>query len=148
MDDRIGFGLYQSCGNRGSVGRDVCLCFGCRGVSGVGGEWVGGLDQGLDGLCYVCVSCESGLFFYRWQVQVSLYYSRRIAAHLRCTQCSTLLHLIDICFLPCICLWQISQIQTCLCVVVGPGFASTSPAYMRSSGSHPAGPHGRLSKKR
>ena len=23
---------------------DVCLCFGC---GGVGGEWVGGLDQGL-----------------------------------------------------------------------------------------------------
>ena len=31
-------------------------------------------------------------------------------------------------FLPCICLWQISPIQTCLCVVVGPGFFSTSPA--------------------
>ena len=28
---------------------------------------------------------------------------------LRCTQCSILLHLMDICFLPCICLWQISQ---------------------------------------
>ena len=25
---------------------DVCLCFGC---GGVGGEWVGGLDQGLEG---------------------------------------------------------------------------------------------------
>ena len=28
---------------------DVCLCFGCGGVSGVGGEWVGGLDQGWEG---------------------------------------------------------------------------------------------------
>ena len=28
MDERIGFGLYQSCGNRGSVG-------------GVVGEWIG-----------------------------------------------------------------------------------------------------------
>ena len=37
---------------------DVCLCFGC---GGVGGEWVGGLDQGLEGWCYVCVRCESGL---------------------------------------------------------------------------------------
>ena len=27
---------------------DVCLCFGCGGV-GVGGEWVGCLDQGLEG---------------------------------------------------------------------------------------------------
>ena len=28
---------------------DVCLCFGCGGVCGVGGEWIGGLDQGLEG---------------------------------------------------------------------------------------------------
>ena len=26
---------------------DVCLCFGCGG-GGVGGEWVGGLDMGLE----------------------------------------------------------------------------------------------------
>ena len=53
-------------------------------------------------------------------------------AHLRCTHWS-------ICFLPCIYLWQISQLQTCLCVVVGPGLVSTSPAFMRSSASHLAG---------
>ena len=40
---------------------DVCLSLGC-GV--VGGEWVGGLNQGLEGLCYVCVSCESGFSVY------------------------------------------------------------------------------------
>ena len=34
------------------------VCFGC---GGVGGEWVGGLDQGLEGWCYVCVRCESGV---------------------------------------------------------------------------------------
>ena len=28
---------------------NVCLCLGCVGVCGVGGEWVGGLDQGLEG---------------------------------------------------------------------------------------------------
>ena len=31
---------------------DVCLCLGCGGVGGVGdggGEWVGGLDHGLEG---------------------------------------------------------------------------------------------------
>ena len=28
---------------------DVCLCFGCGGVGGAGGEWVGGFDQGLVG---------------------------------------------------------------------------------------------------
>ena len=37
----------------------TCLCFGCGGVGGVGGEWVGGLDQGLEGWCYVCVRGES-----------------------------------------------------------------------------------------
>ena len=57
----------------------------------------------------------------RWQVQVSVYCAWRIPAHLRCTQCSILLHLMDICFLTCICLWQISQIQTFLFKVVGPG---------------------------
>ena len=49
--------------------------------------------------------------------------------------------------LPCICLWQISQIQTCLCVVVEPGFVSTSPTFVRSSASQPLGPHGLLAKK-
>ena len=57
MDERIWFGFYQSCGNRGSVGRlSVFRLRWC-------GEWVGCLDQGLEGcggLCYVCVSCESG----------------------------------------------------------------------------------------
>ena len=27
---------------------DVCLCFGCGGVGGVGWEWVEGLDQNLE----------------------------------------------------------------------------------------------------
>ena len=71
----------------------------------------------------------------RWQVQVYVYCAWRIPAHLRCTQCSILLHLMDICFLTCICLWQISQIQTFLFKVVGPGLVSTSPAFVSSSGS-------------
>ena len=83
----------------------------------------------------------------RWQVQVSVYCAWRIPAHLRCTQCSILLHLMDICFLTCICLWQISQIQTFLFKVVGPGLVSTSPAFVSSSASHPAGPHGRHAQK-
>ena len=64
-----------------------------------------------------------------------------IPTHHMCTQCSTMLHVIDICFLTCIRMWQISQIQTCWRVFVGPGFVSTSSAFMRSSTSHPAGPH-------
>ena len=60
---------------------------------------------------------------------------------------SILLHLMDICFLTCICLWQISQIQTCWFKVVGPGLVSTSPAFVSSSASHPAGPHGLHTQK-
>ena len=107
----------------------MCLCFGCGSVDGVGGEWVGSLVHGLggwSGVMYVCAVSLVSLCL--WQVQVSLYCVRWIPAHLRCTQCSIMLHLIDICFL------------TCLCVVVGPGFVSTSPTFMRSIASHPIGP--------
>ena len=83
----------------------------------------------------------------RWQVQVSVYCAWRIPAHLRCPQCSILLHLMDICFLTCICLSQISQIQTFLFRVVGPGLVSTSPAFVRNSASHPADPHARHAQK-
>ena len=48
---------------------------------------------------------------------------------------------LDICFLTCICLWQISQIQTFLFKVVGPGLVSTSLAFVSNSASHPEGPH-------
>ena len=98
------------------------------------GAWDRVWEGGLDSLC-------------RLKIQVSVYCARRIPAHLMCTQCSILLHLMDICFLMSICLWQISQIQTCLYVVVEPGLVSTSLAFMRSSASHPAGPHGRLSQE-
>ena len=60
---------------------------------------------------------------------------------------SILLHLMDICFLTYICLWQISQIQTRLFKVVGPRLVSTSPAFVSSSASHPVGPHGWHAKK-
>ena len=83
----------------------------------------------------------------RWPVQVSVYCAWRIPAHLRCTQCSILLHLMDICFLTCICLWQISQIQIFLFKVVGPVLVSTSPAFVSNSASHLADPHGRHAKK-
>ena len=69
---------------RGAVGARV---WGVCGLSGPGlvdvmSVWVVSPD-------YLC----------RWQAQVSVYYARRIPAHLRCTQCSIL----------CICLWRISQ---------------------------------------
>ena len=94
-----------------------------------------GLRQGSGGVacCYVCVSLD---YLCRWQVRVSVYCSWRIPAHLRCTQFSILLYLMDICFLTCICGWQISKIQTRLFNVVGPGLVSTSPAFVRSSASN------------
>ena len=132
-------------GTRGVL--DMCLCFGCGGlggvygVYGVGGEWRRDLGHGQEGRGGVMsVWVVSLTYLCRWQVQVNVYCARRITAHLRCTQCSILLHLIDICFLPCIGMRQISQIQTCLRVVVGPGFVSTSPAFMRSSVSAPPPP--------
>ena len=139
----LGLGFTNSGGTWGKW--DMCLCFGW---GGVGGEWVGDLGQGLggwDGVMSVCVVSLD--YLCKWQVQVSVYCARRIPAHLRCTQCSILLHHIHICFLTCICLGQISQIQTCLCVVVGPGLVSTSPDFMRSIASHSAGSHGRLAPK-
>ena len=42
----LGLGFTNPVGTEGVL--DVCLCLGCGGV-GVGGEWVGGLDQGLEG---------------------------------------------------------------------------------------------------
>ena len=31
------------------------MCFGCGGVGSVGGEWVGGLCQGLEGWVVLCL---------------------------------------------------------------------------------------------
>ena len=136
----LGLGFTNPVGTGGVL--DMCMHFGFGGVGGVGGEWVGGLDQGRErwrGVMSVWgVSLDS---LCRWQVQVSVYCAWRIPAHLRCSQCSILLHLMDICFLTCICLWQISQIQTFLFKVVGPGLVLTSPAFVSNSARHPAGPH-------
>ena len=110
---------------------DMCMCL-ARG--GVGGEWMRELGLGFTnpvgtgGVLDMCLCLVAGRGFgpgsravvlcldslCRWQVQVSVYCAWRIPAHLRCTQCSILLHLMDICCLTCICLWQISQIQTFL----------------------------------
>ena len=52
----LGLGFSNSGGTWGKW--DMCLCFGCGGVSGIGGEWVGGMDQGLGGwggVLSVCV---------------------------------------------------------------------------------------------
>ena len=53
MDEKIGFGLYQSCGDRWRFGHvSVFLTV----------MWVGrglGPGSGAVGWCYVCVRCES-----------------------------------------------------------------------------------------
>ena len=46
----LGLGFTNPVGTGGVL--DMCLCFGCGGVGGVGGvgrEWVGDLDQYLEG---------------------------------------------------------------------------------------------------
>ena len=84
---------------------DVCLCYGCGDVVSVDGEWVGGLDHGLEGWSGVMSVLGASLdSLCKWQVQVYVYCAWRIPAHLRCTQCLIPLHIMDICFLICICL--------------------------------------------
>ena len=56
----------------------------------------------------------------RWQVQVSVYCAWRIPAHLRCTQCSILLHLMD--------------------KLVGPGLVTDLPDAFINSLTTPVGP--------
>ena len=109
------------------------------------GAWTR-VGSGGMGLCLCEVLSLDSLC--RWQVQVSVYCAWRIPAYLRCTQCSILLHLMDICFLTCICLWQISQIKTFLFKVVGPGLVSTSPPFVSNSASHPSRPHGQKTVNR
>ena len=58
MDERIGFGHYQSCGDRGSVGR--VSVFWLRWCMWVVGRRLGPGSVAV-GWCYVCVRCESGL---------------------------------------------------------------------------------------
>ena len=55
MGERIGFGLYKLCRNRGSMGRmSVFWLWWCGWCLGTGSERVG--------CCYVCMRCESRLF--------------------------------------------------------------------------------------
>ena len=89
----LGFTYYVETGGV----LDVCLCFGCSGVGSVGGELVWGLGQGLAGWGGVMsVGVVSLDYLCRSQVQVFVYCAWRIPAHLRCTQCSILLHLMDL----------------------------------------------------
>ena len=98
MNKRIRFGIYQSCGNRGSV---VCV-FGLQ----MWGWCRRAVDSGLgpgSGRVVLClrefgsrVLCVDGRSRYLYMYM-----------YLRCTRCPIFLHLIDICVLPCICLWQI-----------------------------------------
>ena len=48
-----GFGFYQSVGTRGVL--DVCLCLGCSGVSGVGGELVADSTSVWEGGVVLCM---------------------------------------------------------------------------------------------
>ena len=84
----------------------MCLCLDCGDVAGVGGEWLEGLGQGLGGcvllIWIICVAVHSRYLY--------IVLDGYMHVHIRCTQCSIFLNIIDICFLTCICLWQILQI--------------------------------------
>ena len=78
---------------------------------------------------------------------MSVYCTWWIPAHLKCTQCSILLHLNYgyLLYKMYLFIADITKlIQTCLCDGVGPG---SSHNFMRSRASHPAGPHGRRAPK-
>ena len=113
----------------------------------MGGKWVGAWTRVLRvGWCYVCVSCKSRLYVYMAGLGICIF--------CLADTCASKVHPVFNPVAPCgywlptvICLCQISQIQACLCVVVGPGFVSTSPAFMRNIASHPAGQHGGLAPK-
>ena len=81
---------------------------------------------------------------------MSVYCFSLMSAHFRCTQWSSEVHLMDICFL--VKIWFVQSVHVhvmrAVCVVfVGPGLASTSPAFVSSNASHPARMHGRRAKK-
>ena len=105
-----------------------------------------GQGSGAVGWCYVCVRCESG--FSVWMAGPG------ICVLCLADTCTSEVHPVFNPVAPygyllsdMFCLWQISQIQTFLFKVVGPGLVSTSPAFVSSSASHPAGPHGRHAQK-
>ena len=118
VDERIGFGLYQTCGTGGVLG--MCLCFGCGGVGGVCGEWVWGWDQGRErwaGVMYVCMRCESRFSVYKAGPGICvlcLADTCTSEVHRVFNHVSPYAYLLsDMYFI-----WQISQIQTCLFKVV------------------------------
>ena len=79
VSERIGFVLYQSCGNRGSVGRvSVFRLQRCGWVA-----WARVWKSGVV-LC-LCVVVVSRYYVCRWRVQVLIYCARRIPVQLRCT---------------------------------------------------------------
>ena len=83
----LGLGFTNSGGTWGKW--DMCFV-----VGGVGGEWVAWARVWEGGVMPVCVVSLDSLC--RWQVHISVYFARWIPAHLRCTQYSIMLHLIDI----------------------------------------------------
>ena len=99
------------------------LVFGVRWGGWCGGECRRGLELAKRKWGEVCVAWGSLDPLCRWHIHVSVYWSTLICRHLKCTQCSEWLHLTDICFLL-TSLLQISQIQTCVCVCLGPGFGA------------------------
>ena len=119
---------------------DMCMCLARAGV--VGGEWATGLGLGFT---------NSGGTWGKWDMCLCFVYGGVGGVGEEWVGClgpgnGVVLCLSELWFLTCICLWQISQIQTRLFNVVGPGLVSTLTAFVRSSASHPADPHGQFAQ--
>ena len=133
----LGLGFTNPVGTGGVLG--VCLYFGC---DGVGGEWVGAWTRVGSGGVVLCL-CEERFWI------LCIYGRSRYLCNVLADTCTSEVHPVFNPVAPYgyllsdIVLWQISQIQTRLFIVVGPGLVSTSPAFVSSSASHPACPHGR-----
>ena len=106
-----GLGFTKHVGTGGVL--DVCLCLG---YGGVGGECVGAWTRVWSGgVVYVCVSCESVdagpgiciLCFAATRASLVHPVFNPVAPY---NNNNIYLY---ICFIPCICLWHISQIHTC-----------------------------------
>ena len=68
----------------------TCVCVWAVALGSGWGAWARIWDCGVMSACVVSLD-----YFCRWQVQVSVYCARWIPAHLKSTQCSIQLHIMN-----------------------------------------------------
>ena len=98
--------------------------------------------SGRVGWCYVCVSFDSVFLVFDGR---SMYLYIVIGGTLRILGAHSVQ---SYCTLSISASHRLSQIQTCLCVVLTPGFVSISPTFMRSSAINLVALPGRLAPQK